>query len=242
MLCVAEVQRDLVTATAAISALVTFMFGLCANLPIALAPGMGLNAYFTYTVVGYHGNGLVPYQVAVTAVFVEGFVFFGLTLIGLRQWLARAIPRSIKLATGVGIGLYLTIIGLTYSAGIGLITGAVETPVELAGCAPQYKDPDTGLCPSSQKMRNPTMWLGMFLSGILVVILQIYRVKGAIIIGILLVSIISWPRPTSVTFFPHNEIGDANFDFFKKVVTFHPIKHVSIISISRPMELTLPRS
>lgn len=207
MLCVQEIQRDLVTATASISALTTFMFGLCANLPIALAPGMGLNAYFTYTVVGYHGSGLVPYEVALTAVFVEGFVFLFLTFVGLRQWLARAIPRSIKLATGVGIGLYLTIIGLTYSAGIGLITGAQATPVELAGCAPQYLDPDTGNCPPSQKMRNPTMWLGIFLSGILVVMLQMYKVKGAIIIGIILVSIISWPRPTPVTYFPHTPIG-----------------------------------
>jgi AGZA family xanthine/uracil permease-like MFS transporter len=64
-----------------------------------------------------------------------------------------------------------------------LITGAVDTPVELAGCAPQYRDADTGLCPPSQKMRSGTMWLGIFLSGILVVILQMYRVKGAIIMG-----------------------------------------------------------
>lgn len=70
---------------------------------------MGLNAYFAYTVVGFHGSGLVPYSIALTAVFVEGFVFVALTLVGLRQWLARAIPASIKLATGVGIGLYLTI-------------------------------------------------------------------------------------------------------------------------------------
>lgn len=152
MLCVQEVNRDLVTATAAISALTTFCMGLFANLPIALAPGMGLNAYFAYTVVGYHGSGLVPYRVAVTAVFVEGFVFVGLTILGLRSWLARAIPSSIKLATGVGIGLYLTIIGLTYSAGIGAVTGAQSTPLELAGCAPQYLDPDTGLCPSSEKV------------------------------------------------------------------------------------------
>jgi len=187
---------------------------------------MGLNAYFTFTVVGYHGTGLIPYEVALTAVFVEGFVFVGLTLIGLRQWLARAIPHSIKLATGVGIGLYLTIIGLTYSAGIGLITGAVDTPVELAGCAPQYRDVDTGLCPASQKMRNPTLWLGIFLSGILVVMLQMYRVKGAIIIGILLVSIISWPRPTPVTYFPKDAIGNDGYNFFKKVVTFHPITKI----------------
>lgn len=172
-----------------------------------------------------HGSGIVPYRVALTAVFVEGFVFVGLTLIGLRQWLARAIPASIKLATGVGIGLYLTIIGLTYSAGIGLITGAVDTPVELAGCPPQYRDKN-GLCPPSWKMRNPTMWIGIFCGGILTVMLMMYRVKGAIIFGILLVSIISWPRPTSVTVFPHTPLGDSAFDFFKKVVTFHPITKI----------------
>lgn len=169
--------------------------------------------------------GMVPYEVALTAVFVEGFVFVGLTLLGIRQWLARAIPASIKLATGVGIGLYLTIIGLTYSAGIGLITGAIDTPLELAGCEAQYKT-EAGVCPGSYKMRNPTMWIGIFCGGILTVMLMMYRVKGAIIFGILLVSIISWPRPTSVTYFPHTELGDSAFDFFKKVVTFHPITKV----------------
>ena len=123
LLCVQEVKRDIVTATAAIAALSTFCMGLFANLPIALAPGMGLNAYFAYTVVGVHGAGMIPYEVALTAVFVEGWVFLGLTLIGMRQWLARALPASIKLATGVGIGLYLALIGLTYSAGIGLVQG-----------------------------------------------------------------------------------------------------------------------
>lgn len=57
LFCVQEINRDLVTATAAISALTSFCMGLFANMPIGLAPGMGLNAYFTYTVVGYHGSG-----------------------------------------------------------------------------------------------------------------------------------------------------------------------------------------
>lgn len=199
--------------------------GLFANMPIGLAPGMGLNAYFAYTVVGYHGTGLVPYEVAVTAVFVEGFVFVGLTLLGLRQWLARAIPASIKLATGVGIGLYLTIIGLTYSAGIGAVVGANATPLELAGCSPEFLDED-GLCPSAHKMRSPTMWIGIFCGGFLTVLLMMYRVKGAIIAGILLVSIISWPRPTPVTYFPYTPVGDDMFNFFKQVVTFHPIQKI----------------
>ncbi|KAF2276667.1 purine transporter [Westerdykella ornata] len=222
MLCVQEVNRDLVTATAAIAALTSFCMGLFANMPIALAPGMGLNAYFAFTVVGYHGSGMVPYEVALTAVFVEGFVFVGLTLLGIRQWLARAIPASIKLATGVGIGLYLTIIGLTYSAGIGLIRGAQDTPLELAGCN-QADFNEKGLCPSAYKMRSPTMWIGIFCGGIFTVMLMMYRVKGAIIAGILLVSIISWPRSTPVTYFPHTELGDSAFNFFKKVVYFHPI-------------------
>lgn len=70
------------------------------------------------------------------------------------------------------------------------------------------------------------MWIGIFCGGILTVMLMLYRVKGAIIIGILLVSIISWPRPTSVTYFPHTETGDSAFNFFKQVVTFHPIKKI----------------
>jgi xanthine/uracil/vitamin C permease (AzgA family) len=61
MLCVGEVKRDLVTATAAIAALTSFCMGLFANMPIALAPGMGLNAYFAYTVVGFHGSGTFSY-------------------------------------------------------------------------------------------------------------------------------------------------------------------------------------
>lgn len=189
--------------------------------PVSLAPGMGLNAYFAYTVVGYHGAGLVPYSVALTAIFVEGWVFFALALFGLRQWLARAIPRSIKLATSVGIGLFLTLIGLTYSEGIGLVTGAQDTPMELAGCS--AVDTETGRCPDGDKMRNPKMWIGIFCGGVLTVLLMMYRVKGAIIAGILLVSIISWPRGTSVTYFPYTTVGDDAFDFFKKVVDFHQI-------------------
>ncbi|KAK1148201.1 hypothetical protein N8T08_010847 [Aspergillus melleus] len=227
LLCVQEVNRDIVTATAAIASLATFFMGLLANLPVALAPGMGLNAYFAYTVVGHHGSGMIPYSIALTAVFVEGFVFLALTLLGIRQWLARALPASIKLATGTGIGLYLTLIGLSYSAGIGLITGATDSPLELAGCS-QSQLNDAGMCEASDKMRSPTMWIGIFCGGVLTALLMMYRVKGAVIMGILLVSIISWPRPTAVTYFPHTDVGDSKFDFFKKVVTFHPIKHTLV--------------
>lgn len=228
LLCKNDVKRDLITATAAVSALTTFFLGALANMPVGISCGMGLNAYLAYDVVGFNGTGPIPYDVAMTAIFVEGLVFFGLTIFGLRQWLARAIPRSIKLATGAGIGLFLTLIGLTYSEGIGLITGAVSTPLEIAGCPPQFRLED-GTCPSSHKMRNPTLWLSIFCGGIMTVLLTMFRVKGAILIGILLVSIASWPRGTSVTAFPDTPLGDDSFNYFKKVVDFHPIGRILVV-------------
>lgn len=116
---------------------------------------MGLNAYFTYQVVGYHGTGSIPYRLALTAVFIEGFIFIFLSLIGMRQWLVKIIPASIKVGSGVGIGMFLTEIGLSYS-GIGLMTGSSVTPTELGGCPPQYLDSTTGSC-NSHKMTNPTV-------------------------------------------------------------------------------------
>ncbi|KAJ5042990.1 uncharacterized protein L3040_004379 [Drepanopeziza brunnea f. sp. 'multigermtubi'] len=227
--CKQEINRDMVTATAAISCLTSFCMGFFANMPIALAPGMGLNAYFTYQVVGPNGSGVIPYRLALTAVFVEGLIFVLLSVFGLRQWLARTIPRSLKIASGAGIGLYIALIGLTYGSGIGAITGGASTsePISLAGCVPELLDSETGDC-TGHKMRNPTLWVGIFCGGIFTAFLMMYRVKGAIIAGILLVSIISWPRGTPVTFFPDTPNGDSSFEFFKKVVTFHPIKHVLV--------------
>lgn len=167
----------------------------------------------------------MPYRVALTAIFIEGWIFLGLALLGMRQWLARAIPQSIKIATGVGIGLFLTLIGLTYSEGIGLVVGGSAVPIELAGCSPADKLQD-GTCPGSHKMRYPAMWLGIFCGGILTVLLMMYRVKGAIIAGIVLVSVISWPRGTPVTYFPYTPVGDDSFNFFKNVVNFHSIKNI----------------
>jgi AGZA family xanthine/uracil permease-like MFS transporter len=118
---------------------------------------MGLNAYFAYQVVGFHGTGKISYQLALAAVFAEGFIFMGLSLLGMRQWLVRVLPKSLKVASGCGIGLFLSLIGLSYSAGIGLITGgATATPLTLAGCPVEYLDSKTGACTSHQ-MRNPTV-------------------------------------------------------------------------------------
>ncbi|KAJ1305004.1 hypothetical protein OPQ81_000047 [Rhizoctonia solani] len=224
-LCKEVVRRDLITTSAAVAALASVLMGLFANLPVALAPGLGLNAYFAYSVVGFNGSGSVTYQEALAAVFLEGWIFFILSLFGIRQWLARIIPRSLTLATGAGIGLFIALIGLG-SAGLGVVGGDYTNLVGLGGCTSQYRDPDHANYCLSHVLRSPTMWLGIFVGGIFTTLLLLYRVRGAIIIGILLVSIISWPRTTPVTLFPHTAVGDSNFDFFKKVVTFHKLEKV----------------
>ncbi|PIA15581.1 hypothetical protein COEREDRAFT_81911 [Coemansia reversa NRRL 1564] len=220
--CLQGIKLDMITATCAISCFACILMGLLANLPIALAPGMGLNAYFAYTVVGYHGTGKVSYQNALAAVCIEGIIFFVLSVIGLRQWFARMIPAALKTATGTGIGIYLAFIGLQSSAGIGLITSSSSTLVELGGCPPEYRD-ENNVC-TSHHMEGGPMWLGV-LGLMLIGTMLLYRLKGAILIGIFIIAIISWPRPTAVTYFPHTQAGDESFDFFRKVVTFHPIKN-----------------
>lgn len=110
-------------------------------------PGMGLNAYFAFQVVGPNGSGSISYEVALTAVFIEGIIFIFLALTGMRQWLVKLIPATIKTATGVGIGFFLTEIGLSYSAGIGAITGGFKaTPLAIAGCPQENIDKTTQMC------------------------------------------------------------------------------------------------
>nr|GAT50068.1 purine transporter [Mycena chlorophos] len=223
--CVNDVRNDLITSTAAISALASFLMGFLANLPVGMAPGLGLNAYFTYSIVGFHGQGLITYREALAAVFLEGWIFFLLSLFGLRQWLVRLIPNSLILAVGAGIGLFIAFIGLS-SGGLFVIGGDTVNFVGLGGCTTANQLPGLSNYCNNAVLRNPTMWLGIFLGGILTVLLMLYRVRGAILIGIFLTSIVSWPRSTPVTYFPHTELGDEMFDYFKQVVTFHPIQRV----------------
>ncbi|KAF2276066.1 uncharacterized protein EI97DRAFT_467315 [Westerdykella ornata] len=222
-ICKQDLKRSFITATAAVAGFSSFLFGLLTNMPVCLAPGMGLNAYFAYQIVGSNGTGSITYNLALTAVFIEGFVFIALSLIGMRQWLVKVIPVSLKLASACGIGLFLAENGLSYSAGIGAITGSKDTPLQIAGCPVQYQD-ENGVC-TSHKMTSPTMWIGIMCGGIFTAYLMAYKVKSAMIVGIALVSILSWPRSTSFTYFPNTSEGNDRFDYFRKVVTFHPINH-----------------
>ncbi|MDQ3604821.1 MAG: NCS2 family permease [Gemmatimonadota bacterium] len=112
-------------ATAVAAALGSILMGVLANYPFALAPGMGLNAYFTYSVV--LGMG-VPWQTALGAVFISGVVFLLLTLGRIRELVVRAIPLTLKLATGAGIGLFIAFIGLRNA---GVVVASPATAVAL---------------------------------------------------------------------------------------------------------------
>ena len=152
-------------ATCLAAALATAMMGLYANYPIALAPGMGLNAYFAYGVV----NGMgVPWTVALGAVFISGVLFLLLTVTRVREWIINSIPRALKLSISAGIGLFLAIIALKNA---GLI---VENKATLVGIG-NLKSPTTILA-----------CLGFFL----MVGLDALRVRGAIMIAILAVTLI----------------------------------------------------
>ncbi|KAN0078174.1 Permease family domain containing protein [Tylopilus felleus] len=224
--CVQEVKQDLITSTAAISALASVLMGALANLPVGMAPGMGLNAYFTYSVVGQYGSGFITYQEALAAVFLEGWIFFILSLLGLRQWLARIMPQSLVLAVGAGIGIYIAFIGLT-SSGLSVIGGSVSNLVGLGGCeSSDWISPNLPDFCGTKVLQSPTVWLGIFTGGILTVLMMMFRIKGSILIGIFVTSIISWPRSTAVTYFPNTATGDQLFDFFKQVATWHPLKHI----------------
>jgi AGZA family xanthine/uracil permease-like MFS transporter len=147
-------------ATCLCAAFGSIMMGVLANLPLALAPGMGLNAYFTYTVV--KGMG-VPWQTALGAVFLSGVLFLLLTVTGLRQQLVAAIPKELHAAVAGGIGLFIAFIGLRNS---GIIVPSVATTVTLGN------------------LHNPATALACL--GIMIIaILQVLRVKASMLIGVL---------------------------------------------------------
>lgn len=117
------------TATCLSAAFGSAMMGIIANYPIAVAPAMGINAYFTFTVV--LGMG-VPWQQALGAVFVSGILFLALSLFKVREWLLNSIPMSLKLGMGTGIGLFLALLGLK---GMGLVVASPVTLVALGNLA-----------------------------------------------------------------------------------------------------------
>ena len=156
-----------VTVTCLMAGLTTIFMGLYANLPFALAPGMGLNAFFAYTVV----IGMkVPWQVALAAVFVEGIIFIILSLTNVREAVVNAIPTTLKLAVTAGIGLFIAFIGFVDA---GIVVSNDATKVALGN------------------FTNPTVLITV-IGVIIIVVLSKKNVKGAILWGIVASTVLAW--------------------------------------------------
>ena len=145
----------------------SIVMGLASNYPLALAPGMGLNAYFTYTVVKSMG---VPWQTALGCVFLSGIAFAVLTLVGVRQLIIRSLPPSLFAAVAGGIGMFIAFIGLRDA---GIIVSNPATGVALGN------------------LTTPTAALSA--GGLmLIAVLQARGVKGALLVGILVITAVGW--------------------------------------------------
>lgn len=230
--CIETFKRDLITATAACACIATLFMGLAANMPLGLAPGMGINAYFTYNVVGFRGSGNVSYQTALCAVFIEGVIFLILSVTGLRIYIARMIPKHLKSSIGVGIGLFLALIGCQTAEGIGLVVNDGATNVTLGGCGFYDQTCQAGNlwcgCDHGGVLEGGTTWLGIM--GVVLIAFGLMRgFRGSVIVGILFVSLISWFRNTDVTYFPDTAEGNDRFDYFKQIVRFHSIESTGFI-------------
>lgn len=185
------------TATALASLIGTLFMAFAANLPFALAPGMGLNAFFAYTVV--IGMGKSP-EFALTAVFLEGLIFILLSFFNVREAIINSIPRNIKSAISVGIGLFIAFIGLA-NAGI-IVAGA----------------PLIGLGKVTEGSALLAI-IGLAIAGVLLA----YKVKGALFIAIVATTIIGFPM--GLTTFPGQlvsaPVAPYFFDFvWNEIFTF----------------------
>ena len=148
------------------AAIACFLMGIFANWPIGLAPGMGLNAFFTYTVVGEMGYS---WEVALGAVFIAGILFFIMSITNLRSWMIASIPMNLRIAMGAGVGLFIGIIGLKSG---GIIVANDATLLSLGDFS---------------KIETLLAAVGF----IVISALSIRKIPGAIIIGILIVTLIA---------------------------------------------------
>lgn len=169
-------------ATCLAAGLASILMGMTANVPLALAPGMGLNAYFAFTVVGAMG---VPWQVALGCVFISGVAFLILTFAGVRQLIIAAIPQHLFAAVAGGIGLFIGFIGLKNA---GIVVSSPATSVTLGN------------------LHEPGAMLAIF-GLVIIAALAAWKVRGAILIGIVATTIAGWalglvtfkPEPYDIT-------------------------------------------
>jgi adenine/guanine/hypoxanthine permease len=201
-------RTSLIAVTCIVTAIATFITGILANAPIAMAPGMGLNAFFAYLV----SSGKMDWQTGLGVVFLSGLLFFVLTILGLRKRLVEAIPISLVSAIAVGIGLFITFIGLQK---LGIVTGDKDTLVKAAPL-------------------NPTILIGLF--GLVVILFfEMKKISGGLVAGILASTIlaaffdktVTLPKQIITTnfnidslFLKLDIVGALKWGFFGSILTF----------------------
>ena len=201
-------QGAIFVGTCLAAASACFVMGFFANWPIGLAPGMGLNAFFTYTVVGEMGYS---WEVALGAVFLAGVLFFIMSITRLRAWMISSIPLNLRIAMGAGVGLFIGLIGLKNG---GIIVGNQATLLSLG----EFSQIETLLAA---------------IGFLIISILSVRKVTGAIIIGILTTTLIayfvgliefnglvSYPPEIAPTFMKLDILGALNLGMLTIIMSF----------------------
>ena len=201
-------QGAIFVGTCLAAALACIVMGFFANWPIGLAPGMGLNAFFTYTVVGEMGY---TWEVALGAVFLAGVLFFIMSITRLRAWMISSIPLNLRVAMGAGVGLFIGLIGLKNG---GIIVGDQATLLSLG---------------EFSKIETLLAAIGF----LIISILSVRKITGAIIIGILMTTLIayfagliefnglvSYPPDIAPTFMKLDILGALNLGMLTIIMSF----------------------
>ena len=201
-------QGAIFVGTCLAAAIACFVMGFFANWPIGLAPGMGLNAFFTYTVVGEMGYS---WQVALGAVFLAGVLFFIMSITRLRAWMISSIPLNLRIAMGAGVGLFIGLIGLKNG---GIIVSNQATLLSLG----EFSQIETLLAA---------------IGFLIISILSVRKVTGAIIFGILITTLIayfvgliefnglvSYPPEIAPTFMKLDILGALNLGMLTIIMSF----------------------
>ena len=201
-------QGAIFVGTCLAASIACFVMGFFANWPIGLAPGMGLNAFFTYTVVGEMGYS---WEVALGAVFLAGVLFFIMSITRLRAWMISSIPLNLRIAMGAGVGLFIGLIGLKNG---GIIVGNQTTLLSLG----EFSQIETLLAA---------------IGFLIISILSVRKVTGAIIIGILTTTliayfvgliefngIVSYPPEIAPTFMKLDILGALNLGMLTIIMSF----------------------
>jgi AGZA family xanthine/uracil permease-like MFS transporter len=201
-------QGAIFVGTCLAAALACFVMGFFANWPIGLAPGMGLNAFFTYTVVGDMGY---TWEVALGAVFLAGVLFFIMSITSLRAWMISSIPINLRIAMGAGVGLFIGLIGLKNG---GIIVGNKATLLSLG----EFSQIETLLAA---------------IGFLIISILSVRKVPGAIIVGIFTTTliayflgliefngIVSYPPEIAPTFMKLDILGALNLGMLTIIMSF----------------------